>query len=74
MELNDRQLKLIKSIVGNYINEADARNNEKDTHSGVDRLLLGGVIIECRKLIADIDADLDSRVEPFVPELNPVEG
>lgn len=73
MELSDYQLKLIKSIVGKYLNEADARNNEKDTHSGVDRLLLGGVIIECRKLIDQIDADLNSRVEPFVVQES-VEG
>lgn len=70
MELTEQNLKLVRAIVSKYIGDSE----QNKPHSGVDQLLMGGVIIECRKLVADIDAELESRKEPFVPNLVSVEG
>lgn len=59
MELTEQNLKLVRAIVSRYIGDSE----QNTPHSGVDQHLLGGVIIECRKLIAEIDAELLEKVE-----------
>lgn len=71
LELSDRDLKLIRAIVGNYIGNAE----DNKPHSGVDQLLMGGVIMECRKLVDAIDTEIAENEPEFVPsKLTAVEG
>ena len=70
LELSDKDLKLIRAIVDNYASKSESN----PPHSGVDQLLMGGVIMECRKLVNTIDEELAKNEPVYVDTLPKVEG
>lgn len=70
LELTNKDLSLIRAIVANYVSSS----KDNKPHSGVDQLLMGGVIIECRKLVDAIDKELEQSQQVVAPRLSVVEG